>query len=268
MDETSICVDALLLPLRGWRCRCGTCRQGRHTSINSDGSYDAITSYATRTHWQDRTDAFNELMSAAHWSRKRAAVLAQAAAEDSRSETIPNREYYPTLVKAAAVQAGLDEDDAETVELVHTLHQSGLTLAQACKARSLITWEDSQSSSNAAAGVAEDMPRDASVSATPVDAANRIPTLEEAGVAERTWENSKTRQEAAVERYTSLAGSWEGEWTLWTIKADTMKTAAAVAAELGWWLHSWTYEQSFDADIHINQNRPLPTVKTDSEDGQ
>lgn len=46
------------------------------------------------------------------------------------------------------------------------------------------------------------------------------------------------------------------EWGRFTIHARTHHIAARAAAELGWWLHAWAWEESDIDGITITENTP------------
>ena len=55
----------------------------------------------------------------------------------------------------------------------------------------------------------------------------------------------------ATQKYVGLAGYHDGEWDRFLIISHSFHDAAELAANLGWWLHCWTWRQEETNEITV-----------------
>ena len=74
-------------------------------------------------------------------------------------------------------------------------------------------------------------------------------------------EKRKAREEnpavtEATQKYADLAGYHADEWDRFLVTSYSFHDAAELAANLGWWLHCWTWEQKETSEIIITDSTP------------
>jgi hypothetical protein len=64
------------------------------------------------------------------------------------------------------------------------------------------------------------------------------------------------RRQQPPDIYAHLNGYHAHEWRRFVIRSSTFKQAANLAADLGWWLHCWTWEHGEVDEPGIVENPP------------
>ena len=63
--------------------------------------------------------------------------------------------------------------------------------------------------------------------------------------------NIPTAIKETADRYRKHEGRHDGEWDRFLVQSFSFHDAAEVAAQLGWWLHCWKWEQVAGDDIIV-----------------
>lgn len=66
---------------------------------------------------------------------------------------------------------------------------------------------------------------------------------------------------------TELVGYHAHQWNRYVIFAPSMRDAARIAAELGWWLHCWQWQEHEELRI-VDQDVPAPWQSWETFSGQ
>ena len=60
----------------------------------------------------------------------------------------------------------------------------------------------------------------------------------------------------ALARYSQYQGGHTDQWGRFTVHSPDFASASQLAAELGWWLHCWTYRHCPQGELRIEENEP------------